>query len=268
MTETDWTPYEALVGRRWPAYRKPFQRFAKGGWISWNWAALFGTLAWLCYRRLTLWSWLYVPFSTPALLIALALSMGTTDACEIALNPSSGLIIPVLLSLLALSWIVPPLIANRLYYQRVRTLVRKAATPNGPGSVLGAHFLSLLLLAIAVTGTPMMGTYRLRSIVGETLNLAKPARLALQLHLEEHGSLPDSIDALQVPTSSEYIQRLELSADGTLRAVFGGGEPILTGYSLKLTPKLSENRIAEWSCASPDLPNQCLPSQCRQPNGR
>ena len=88
------------------------------GWISWNWAAFFGTLAWLRYRRLYRWSWLYLFFSTPVLIVA-GLLPAAGDACQGALNPARQLIEYAIEALVVVSWVVPPLFADRLYYNEV-----------------------------------------------------------------------------------------------------------------------------------------------------
>ena len=79
-TATDWSQYEAIVEKRWQYYRPRFERFARGGWLSWNWAAFFGTLAWLRYRRLYAWSWLYFFVSTPFLPAVRFVGAGTGAA--------------------------------------------------------------------------------------------------------------------------------------------------------------------------------------------
>ena len=86
----DLSQYEAVVKKNWAYYGPRFERFARGAWISWNWPAFFVTFAWLRYRRLYAWSWLYFfSFSTP-FLISVSLLAKAGDACERALEPQGS----------------------------------------------------------------------------------------------------------------------------------------------------------------------------------
>jgi hypothetical protein len=65
LREDDWSKYEAVVHKRWQYYAPRFEKFARGGWLSWNWPAFVATLAWLRYRKLYAWSWaLFLRFDT------------------------------------------------------------------------------------------------------------------------------------------------------------------------------------------------------------
>src|SRR5687768_11420605 len=113
MNETNESRYEALVGKRWADYRPRFERFERGGWLSWNWAAFFATLAWLRYRKLHAWSWGYFFVSTPFLLAAVLVAAAGGDSCERAVDPGpDSLARLVVLAVIAAGWIVPPLLAD------------------------------------------------------------------------------------------------------------------------------------------------------------
>ena len=264
MSEPDWAKFEAIVGPRWPAYRGTFQRFSRGGWWSWNWAAFFATLAWLRYRKLYLWSWLYFPLSSPVLIAWWAISRSGADACESALSEGGAVWSTTLaLALLAASWLMPPLLANRLYFRRVQSLVAQDAEPEATGSVWGALLVPPLVLPIALAGAPSFGNYRYRTFVADGVMLASAAQSALQQQLGDQGQMPRSIEDLNVATSSKYVHHLVLDPDGTLTAVFGDAAPALAGHSISLTPRRDEVQIVSWQCHSENLPKQCLPRACR-----
>src|SRR5262245_29019139 len=103
---------EEIVVNKWIYYQPRFEKFERGGWASWNWAAFFGTLAWLRYRKLYKWSWLYF-FIALIIFVWLLILRATHGGCDRALDPGiADLLEGLMLGLFALGWIVPPLIAN------------------------------------------------------------------------------------------------------------------------------------------------------------
>ena len=278
--EFNWSQYEAIVQKRRDYYLLRFGRFARGGWISWNWAAFFATLAWLRYRRLYGWSWLYVLFSTPFLLVFAMLPMAG-DACGAALDPAPGevahLVIP---SLIVLGWILPPLVADRIYFDHVRALVREAehaiaqghdaqrelARRGGTRGIAGALALQIFVLVGAAVTLPSYANYSYRSWVSEGILLAAAARTPLQEYIKDHGRLPARINEVAATTSGKYVSSVEMKTDGTIRAIFGDGAVRLAGYSVLMVPSWKNGEIVEWTCRSNDLPNKCLPASCRSDN--
>ena len=261
----EWSNYESVVTKRWEYYRPRFERFARGKWLSWNWAAFFATLAWLRYRRLYKWSWAYFFVSAPFLLAVLFAGY-PHDSCERALDPASGLVFSVtVLALLCLGWVIPPLVANYLYFNHVRALIGKKGGGTRANGAFGALMLQVLALIIPALAVPSYAFYEYRYMVSNGLALAGNAKVAVQEYLNERQRLPTQIDDVTKETSNRYVDRLVLESDGTIRVIFGDESKKLSGHSVSLVPAKKEGQTIHWVCRSKDLPDRCLPISCRQP---
>ncbi len=265
MREHDWSKYEAVVHKRWQYYAPRFERFARGQWLSWNWAAFIATLAWLRYRKLYAWSWAYFFVSTPFLLALSLMVVPGGDHCERALDPiPSSTIALMVLPLLCLQWILAPLVANPLYFRHVRTKIGKTKRATGTGGYIGA----LALQALVVIGGIVVGAGHSNkvyySMADEGVSLAAAATVPLQEYQNEHRRLPARIDEVTGKVAGRYVDRLVLEADGTIRAIFGDRARKLSGHSVSFVPENEDGRIVDWVCRSNDLPDQCLRSHCRR----
>jgi len=263
----DWSKYEAVVAKRWQYYAPRFERFARGEWLSWNWPAFVATLAWLRYRKLYAWSWAYFFVSTPLLLAFSQMVVLGSDDCERALDPapsSVAVLIVLALPFLFLQWILPPLVANRLYFNHVRTLIGKTKRATGTGGYIGALALQALMLISANVAGAGYASYFYRSMVSEGVSLAAGPKVHLQEYLNEHRRLPARIEEVTGEVSGKYVDRLVLESDGTIRVIFGDRARKLSGHSLSFVPENEDGRIVDWVCRSNDLPDQCLPSRCRR----
>jgi type IV pilus assembly protein PilA len=264
----DWSQYEAIVEKRWNHYKPRFERFARGGWLSWNWAAFFGTLAWFRYRKLHVWTGIYFFVSMP-MLYAFLTFQSTGDACERALDPGAGSLPGlVVLCLIALAWIVPPLFADRIYYNHVRGQVDQTKAHADSGTSTGGITSTLVLQAFIFVGTvrtaASYGTYIYRSMASEGVSLAAGAKTPVQEYFNDHGRLPSRIEEVTDRISGKYVRSLALGQDGSVKAVFGEGGKKLAGRSVSMVPARKDGKIVEWSCRSEDLPNRCLPASCRR----
>ncbi len=261
----DWSKYEAVVAKRWQYYAPRFERFARGQWLSWNWAAFVATLAWLRYRKLYAWSWAYFIVSTPLLLAFSQMVVLGSDDCEGALDPApSSVIVLMVLPFLFLQWILAPLVANPLYFRHVRTKIGKTKRTTGTGGYIGA----LLLQALVVIGGIVAGAGHTNkvyySMAYEGISLAAAATMPLEDYLNEQRRLPARIDEVTAKVSGKFVDRLVLESDGTIRAIFGDRARKLSGHSVSFVPVNEDGRIVDWICRSNDLPDQCLPSHCRR----
>ena len=267
MHEDDWSKYEAVVRKRWQYYAPRFERFARGEWLSWNWAAFVATLAWLRYRKLYAWSWAYFFVSTPFLLAVFLISEFGGDDCERALGPApssvAGLTVTVL-ALIFLQWVLPPLVANPLYFNHVRTLIGKKKRAAGTGGYIGALALQALVLIGAAVTIPNSAMYTYRSMVSEGVSLVAGPKVHLQEYVNEHRRLPARIEEVTGDVSGKYVDRLVLESDGTIRVIFGDRARKLSGHSVSFVPENKDGRIVDWVCRSNDLPDQCLPTSCRR----
>ncbi len=263
----DWSKYEAVVAKRWQYYAPRFERFTRGQGLSWNWAAFVATLAWLRYRKLYAWSWAYFFVSTPFLLAVSLIVVLAGDDCERALDPApssvAGLIV-LASPFLFLQWILPPLVANRLYFNHVRTVIVKTKRATGTGGYIGALALQALVVIGAMVAGPGYANYAYRFMVHEGISESAATKVALQEYLNEHQRLPARIDEVTGKVSGEYVDRLVLESDGTIRAIFGDKARKLSGHSVSFVPENEDGRIVDWVCHSNDLPDQCLPTSCRR----
>jgi len=110
-------------------YLDRFERFESGGSkLSWNWPAFFISSWWVLYRKMWLWAallWLVLPFAASMLSGALTYVIDPT----VALIAYYGVYAIV-------AFILFPLFANWLYYQRA---VSKIARATGSHSSAGAQ---------------------------------------------------------------------------------------------------------------------------------
>lgn len=270
-TAIDWSRYEAVVGPRWSHYGPRFQRFAQGKWLSWNWAAFFATLAWLRYRRLHAWSWLYLFVSAPVLLFfAMLVAAAGPDDCETALDPNVHLPFLLLgLAWAALIWIAVPLLADFMYYRRVRVTVDNAgsagpATP--PGTARGAVALVLAvqagLILAAAAASSQYANHAYRSRVSEAFSLADGLKAGIAEYFLTHGRFPAQAADVSRQTSGEYVSQLVVEPDGTIRATYNNKALKLAGHSVVMVPTVVDGEF-RWACGSSDLPDVCLPLSCR-----
>ncbi len=267
MGEDDWSKYDAVVAKRWQYYAPRFERFARGQELSWNWAAFVATLAWLRYRKLYAWSWAYFFVSAPLVLAFSLIVVLGGDDCERALDPApssiAGLIV-LASTFLFLQWILPPLVANRLYFNHVRTMIVKTKRATGTGGYIGALALQALVVIGAMVAVGGYANYFYRSMVREGVLLAAGPKVHLQEYLNEHRRLPARIEEVAGEVSGKYVDRLVLESDGTIRVIFGDKARKLSGHSVSFVPDNEDGRIVDWVCRSNDLPDQCLPSRCRR----
>ena len=258
--------YAEIVGKRAERYLPRFRRFAKGEVFSWNWAAFFGTLAWLRYRRLYRWSWLYFFVSTPMLIIwSLASIAG--DACHAALSPATPLIGYATEALIAASWVLPPLFADRLYFNEVRRLAGdvKPIAPARSGAIIATLAVQVVVFVVALATLPSYADYTYRARVSEGLLSASSARSAVTEYVANHRRLPARLDEVAETGAAGAVARLEMLERGTIRAVFGGETraPRLAGHTIDWIPAWKDDQIVAWACRSKDLPNVCVPASCR-----
>lgn len=264
MSEPDVSNYEAIVGKRWDYYRPRFEKFERGGWLSWNWVALFATLAWLRYRRLHAWSWAYFFVSTPFLLTLVILAAAGGDSCELALSPAQPeRLALVVVPAVVLGWILPPLFANRLYFNHVRALAAKGQPGKGTGGIAGALALQALVLGGTAVLAPSYANYTYRAMVVEGISLASAAKAPVTDFLMEHKRLPARLEDVVSTTSGRYVERVVLEPDGSIRATFGEKGKKLAGRGVVVTPVRKDDRIVEWTCRGVNLPARCLPAACR-----
>jgi hypothetical protein len=271
--EIKWSAYETVVEKKRDYYLACFRRFAQGNTRSWNWAAFFATFAWLRYRKMYGWSWAYFFVSTPVLFtLAFGHAVGG-DQCARALadyHIEYTILGFILIGLIG--WILPPLFADRIYFNHVRALIAKTtdavAQPReadktltkryGTGGFVGALLAQLAIVLGSALIFPSYANYQLRSYVANGMSAVESAREYMKIH-GRAPRVPGEVNA------ERYVSKIEFSADGTIKAVFSGAAKKLDGHSVLLVPHRTKG-VLEWTCRSDDLPNACLPRACRSQN--
>ena len=257
--------YAAIIGKRAERYLLRFRRFANGEWRSWNWAAFFATFAWLRYRRLYAWSWLYFFVSTP-LLIAYSFLATGGDSCRAELVPTVIAVRYTLIVLAVLGFIVPPLVADRIYFASVRKLAASDAPPAGPGRWAPPLVHQALALLFVALTAPIYGAYQYRARIAEGVMLSNAALNSVTEYVMEHKRMPARIEDTGAVTRGTYVSKLELGPDDSIVATFGDFMEELAGHTVALVPSRKGGQIIGWTCQSKDLPNVCLPANCRRPD--
>jgi hypothetical protein len=263
--------YEAAIGPRAARYLPIFRRFAAGGRLSWNWAAFFGTFAWLRYRGMAGWSWAYLPVSTPVLATVWMLGVLNVDACQRALGAPRPLVAAVALVLIALGFIVPPLVADRLYFARLRAMLAHAKIgppgrghARGAGGVAGALVMQALISMAALFAVGSYGDYTYRAKMSEAVLTLGEFRTVITEEFER-GKMPlkDPAALAAAFKATSMVKSVSIAPDGTIKATLGYG--LLDGRSLMLMPRVRDGVLEEWICRSDDLPEDCVPRSCRRP---
>ena len=126
-----------------------------------------------------------------------------------------------------------------------------------------------ILAAIAI---PAYQDYIVRSKVSEGLNMAGAAKLAVAETYDSTGVYPGDNAAAGLPgagsITGNYVTSITVasaSGTGTVSILYNnsvGGTPTANGTTLVLTGTATEGSM-KWKCASADISNKYLPSNCR-----
>ena len=257
--------FAAAVGPNQDYYLPRFRRFARGGWLSWNWAAFFATFAWLHHRKLHAWAALYVLASMPFLVWWLptahpesCIGESTTDWRAVAVAAIAGVVL-----------IVPPLVADRLYFAHVRRLVSRNAAGDvsrkgGIDGLVAPVVVQAVVLALGLAELPDMGYYMLRAKISEGVATVAAAAADVQHYQGAHGGeLPAGIEDATKVLSSTYVDRIDMAKDGTLRATFNKLAGIAAGHSVSMAASGKSGDATQYRCVSDDIAERCLPKQCK-----
>lgn len=107
-------------------YIKAFERLNKTGKHTWNWAAFLFGHGWMLYRKMYLYSFLFVIFCA----VSISLSVGLSPWIAYLLSIKSELNRKVLLSCFGiLGWFLPNVLlgyfGNAVYYKAIKKRIRK-----------------------------------------------------------------------------------------------------------------------------------------------
>jgi hypothetical protein len=273
----------AIVGEKSEYFLPLFREFAQGGRrLSWNWEAFFGTAAWLSYRKLYIVGFVYGVLVWAPLLVAdvfeyLPRAPGT---CAAALQPPQGAPpVPLLLiALNVLAWVIPPLVADRIYYWHVRRLVRKLARAQARGKdvdsilkrdggtaavggVLGLQVIVVFLLYMASSGE--VTNWSTRMHVTDAMSQARRLQQPIADYLSAQGRLPESTEQLASAPPAVTDGKLVVTSGGASKLVFDSRAGNLANHSIMMVPTVKDRAIDKWTCRSDDIPKMCMPASCQ-----
>ena len=262
----------AFIGPKNTAYYlNKFARFdAGGGALTWHWPAFFITLFWLAYRKMWLWFflyWLIFPILMQLLLVGLSMISFVLGAVVYAAG----------------FFLLPPLLANKIYHNHARSKIAKAATAFGDAGaqqaeaarlggtsmvgVIIAVFVAVSMIGvIAAISIPAYHDYTIRAQVAEGLNLARGAQSAVNDSYELGGLVPTDNDEAGLPPpeaiSGQYTASIAVDSGEVIVTYGNDAHNVIWGESLTLTPH-EVNGAIDWKCASADIDDRHLPQACR-----
>jgi type II secretory pathway pseudopilin PulG len=275
-TDFDDEAWRAAIGPKNTDYYLPrFEaRHASGAAARWHWPAFFVTFYWLLYRKL--WGWALVYFIAPYVVFFM---LGILAA---AAGASGARVVGPLVLLATLGFfIVPPLVANQLYFARCKTLIERQRSvarsrehllaqveARGGTShivliIVGVFVVIALIGMLAAIALPAYNDYTKRAKVAEALVIGRQVAAQVGEHYQRTGALPPGLEQLPSPPSpSRYISAMRLDpSSGVLEigVVFGAA----VGGKVYLVPaKQTDGRI-EWSCKAAPAMRRNVPVSCR-----
>lgn len=264
--------YAAAIGpKATDYYLDEFEKLHDGRSAAWHWPAFFVTLFWLMRRRMwgkaaiyVVGSWVLSLFGS--VMFAVSAWLGAVYQLALAIG----------------FFVVPAMVANRLYFQHCTRLIENATKEarnrdqalgivSGRGGTSGGAFaLALVVVLIGFVGIlaavalPAYQDYTIRAKATEVIVAMAPSRVAVHEYHERTGRLPATLQETGVgyPSASRYGSAVEYdAATGTIstRATLSS----TVSASIVMKPLLSSDGRLSWSCGSPDLAAKFLPQTCR-----
>lgn len=275
--EFDEDAWRAAIGpRNTDYYLGRFEaRHATGQAARWHWPAFFITFYWLLYRKL--WGWAALYFVLPY--IVLFIVGGIAAAAGPAGAGFAGLL---WIFTVAGFFVVPPLVANQLYFARCRTLIERqqstarsrehflaqvearGGTSPAAAIVIGVVVVFALIGILAAVTLPAYNDYTKRAKVAEALAVGRQVATQVADHYQRTGALPAGLDQLpQQPPVNPHVSVLRMDP-GTgaieIGVSFGGGA---RGGSVYLVPSKEADGRISWACKAPPEMQRSVPAACR-----
>jgi Tfp pilus assembly major pilin PilA len=272
--------WHAAVGKHADYYLPRFAKYEreKRTFPSWNWPALFIAFWWALYRKVwggaIFFFFLPVLLEIPALLAAHLLAPGNDTAISV-MNWVSVLV----------AWFLPPMMANGLYYRRVKAWANEArskypdtaaqiaylsgrgGTSAGVAVAVGAFVVVALMGIIAAIALPAYQDYVTRSKVAEAIVTIEPLKVAVAESWSVNNKIPSELDlqAIRSAPGAAYIRDIHFNSEnGTITVTFGALDNRLNGKSIEWVPSTSSTQPISWNCRTVDaVPRQLLPEICR-----
>ena len=243
--------------------------------ISWHWPAFFVTLYWLLYRKMWLPALLYflLPylFFVPLSFVATAFGKSSETVATVAT-----------LGYFVLTFLLPPLHANAMYYRHCKKQIRLVQESSNNeqrqlGELTGRGGTSKVMLAmVAVLGIftfigiaaaialPAFQDYKTRAAMADVHRVARSAGDAVTQYYAQNQRIPNSLEeAGFIPPSIATIRAVKINKQNGVVSVTVALPPI-DGKSLLLIPTAGSANALTWICKSDDIPKRLLPPTCRQ----
>ena len=268
MTAIDREALKARIGPKADYYLRRFEKIDSGIKAGWNWPAFFLSTAWFSYRGMGGWAalnlvapWLGALLATLAIPVSGTLGMAILFAYPIAF------------------FILVPMYADALYYERVKRAVAHAAEggkPSSPTRPIAATIVGLAVIVfpalLAAMVVPIFGDYGARANVSEAISLLGGAKTPLAEHFADKGKWPDKLEPVVENTRGKYTERVEItSGAGAASGVFvitatmkkDGVRSAVAGKTVQLR---SEDGGKTWTCRRGTVngvEEKYLPGTCR-----
>lgn len=276
--QVDTEAWEAIVGPRNRAYYLQQFAFPPGATQvrAWHWPAVFVTWFWLFYRKL--YGWAVVYFVAPYLLaFVLALAFDAIGANGYA---AAFLNVAYLAALL----VVPPMVANRLYYRHCRAIMDRAAkrpgmsrerylgileSKGGTSSwvlvVVVLFVLVFLMGIVAAIAIPAYHDYTMRAKVAEAIRNVAPITKQVGARYERTGIFPSSLQDLDaLPEPSPQVRSIVLDPSSGIVRLVTTVEQRGEFVEVEFVPDTSgANRRVRWTCRPVVGAPKIFPLSCR-----
>jgi hypothetical protein len=273
--------WSAAVGKNAWYYLPRFARYVQGvaGFPSWNWPAFFVSFWWALYRKAwesaVLFFFLHLLVVVPLLITATLVAPGNGTR-----RSAAYWIGELLFSVFA------AMLANGLYYRRVKALLQTARTryPDPAeqityltakgGTLVSTAIATGLVVVVIVVGilagiaVPAYEDYVTRAKVSEVLVAVEPLKRQVELSWNQNRTFPAELDLRDLRTApgAKYVDSVRFNSDnGRLVVFFGAVDQRLNGKSLLWLPYGQAGQSLSWICYNADaVPSQLLPPVCRK----
>lgn len=268
--------YRLIIGEKnQERYLRKFEQFDQQGRtsIGWHWPAFFVTFYWALYRKMWLVAVLYLllPFGV-AFVAAFVIGL---------VSPSDSWIGALIYYPVVI--LVPPMLADGLYYKLCQKRIRETLALAGPsvetqrvllaakGGTSNIVLVIVLLLGVvcgigilAAVALPAYQDYTVRARTSEAFTYGKAAGDAVGRYYDQTQKIPATIAetglGLAQPASVGDVSIDQ--QNGTLSLRFSAGSSLLAGHALTLTPQDTSKGVI-WHCSA-DVADKYLPAECRK----
>jgi Tfp pilus assembly major pilin PilA len=267
--------FQAILGPKNQAYYLDrFEAFEANGktTFGWHWPAFFVTFYWLLYRKMWLTALLYfiLPYAVTTALGVIGALVGGQGQM-LVLGGYGVYCLAILL--------LPPMLANGLYYRHCQSKIRKAEAQyserqrllgylSGKGGTSNVLlFVVLIFGLIAVIGIlaaialPAYQEYTQRAKMMQVYQTGQAVTQELTLYYADHQALPDNLNQLTLPALPPRISALQLDSEQGVLALQLAAPA--SGQSMEFVASTDASGELIWHCQSQTIPPRSLPAACR-----